>query len=344
MAGAAHPLAQPPPPLVEWSDDVLNAIFCRVPFLSHGAVRAVCRRTRTLLSSPEFRTERIKSGYAESGVVVAGGERSCRHTTECWLLAGGRWWPRAPMSSPHFQACSAVIDNELWVCGGYDGDQQLATVEVYSPAANTWRSLPALNERRSGAVCGVVGGSLVVAGGFRDGSELTSAEAYSPAAARWNPIAPLPHAANLATACVLNGRLFVAGGDDTNRLQMWDTKKWTLKAPMPAVRCGAASVVHEGKMMVIGGYVTGEGTASSTSVILYDPQTDTWADGPPLPSPRYGCRAAEHAGAVILIGGGPPLRFKEGHWLELPNHVGSPTPHAITSAARSACVESVLLG
>ena len=57
MAGAAHPLAQPPPPLVEWSDDVLNAIFCRVPFLSHGAARAVCRRTRTLLSSPAFRKQ-----------------------------------------------------------------------------------------------------------------------------------------------------------------------------------------------------------------------------------------------------------------------------------------------
>ena len=75
MAGAAHPLAQPPPPLVEWSDDVLNAIFCRVPFLSHGTVRAVCRRTRTLLSSPAFRKERLESGYAESGVVVAVGVR-----------------------------------------------------------------------------------------------------------------------------------------------------------------------------------------------------------------------------------------------------------------------------
>ena len=154
MAGAAHPLAQPPPPLVEWSDDVLNAIFCRVPFLSHGTVRAVCRRTRTVLSSPAFRKERHESGYAESGVIVAGGRRDDGRTTaECWLLAGGRWWPRAPMSGPRSRACSAVIDNELWVCGGHDGVQHLATVEVYSPATNTWRSLPALNERRHGAVC-----------------------------------------------------------------------------------------------------------------------------------------------------------------------------------------------
>ena len=92
MAAVVHPPAQPPPPLVEWSDDVLNAIFCRVPFHSHGAVRAVCRRTRTVLSSPAFRKERLESGYAESGVVVAGGERGGPATAECWLLAGGRWW------------------------------------------------------------------------------------------------------------------------------------------------------------------------------------------------------------------------------------------------------------
>ena len=97
---------------------------------------------------------------------------------------------------------------------------------------------------------------------------------------------------------------------------MWDTKKWTLKAPMPAERGNAASVVHEGKMMVIGGHVNYQPTAS---VILYDPQTDTWADGPPLPSPRSGCKAVEHAGAVVLVGDGPPLRFKDGHWMELPD-------------------------
>ena len=318
MAGAAHPLAQPPPPLVEWSDDVLNAIFCRVPFLSHGTARAVCRRTRSLLSSPAFRKERLDSGYAKSGVVVAGGIRVGHGPiAECWLLAGGRWWPRAPMSARRSSACTAVIDNELWVCGGSDGRQSLATVEVYSPASNAWRSMPALNERRENPVCGVVGGSLVVAGGY--GRTSASAEAYCPAAGRWNPIAPLLHEAWRATACVLNGRLFVAGGFQSDRLQMWDTKKWTLKAPMPAVRYYAASVVHEGKMMVIGGEVDDRPT---TSVILYDPQTDTWADGPPLPSPRAGCRAVEHAGAIMLIGDGPPLRFEHGEWAELPDIPG----------------------
>ena len=87
---------------------------------------------------------------------------------------------------------------------------------------------------------------------------------------------------------------------------------------MPAERYDAASAVHEGKMMVIGGFVGGNHERTA-SVILYDPHTDTWADGPPLPSPRSGCRAVKHAGAIVLIGDGPPLRFKDGRWLELPD-------------------------
>ena len=228
----------------------------------------------------------------------------------------------------------------MWVCGGCDVGHDLATVEVYSPATNTWRSQPALNDGRLGAVCGVVGGSLVVAGGYNgDANDLTSAEAYRPAAGRWNPIAPLPHETYHATACVLNGRLFVAGGCDSDRLQMWDTKKWTLKAPMPATRHGAASVVHEGKMMVIGGFVKFQ---RSTSVILYDPQTDTWADGPPLPEPREDCRAVEHAGAVILVGDGPPLRFKDNEWSVLPDTPGHGA--AGRGSPMSSAMGSVLLG
>ena len=233
------------------------------------------------------------------------------------MFTCGRWRPISPLSGPRTGACSAIVEDEdgqpeMWVMSGYDGENFLATVEAYNPRTNTWRSCLPLSQRREYAVAGVVGGRLVVAGGFFGGS-LTSVEAYTPTG--WTPLPPMPHHAYAATACVLNGRLFVAGGVDSDRLLMWDTKKWTLKAPMPAERFDAASVVHEGKMMVVGGRVRGEGCTAS--VILYNPQTDTWADGPPLPSPRAACRAVEHAGAIILVGCGPTLRFEDGRWVAL---------------------------
>ncbi len=123
----------------------------------------------------------------------------------------------------------------------------------------------------------------------------------------------MPHAAYCATAVVLGGRLYVAGGLGCDKLQMWDGTAWTLKADLPAVRWNAASVAVDGKMWVIAGRVRGEG--DTASVIIYNPETDSWTPGVPLPSPRLGCRATvEHTGIIFLVGDGPPLRFREGAW------------------------------
>ena len=100
----------------------------------------------------------------------------------------------------------------------------------------------------------------------------------------------MPHAAAFATAVVLGGRLYVAGGVGCDKLQMWDGTAWTLKADLPAARFNAASVAVDGKMWVIGGFVPGEGRTAS--VIIYDPETDSWTTGVPLPSPRSRCRAS----------------------------------------------------
>ena len=166
---------------------------------------------------------------------------------------------------------------------GEDEGDYLATVEVYSPKTNSWRSCTPMSQRRSGAVAGVVGGRLVVAGGWCGGHRLSSVEAYT--GTGWTPLPPMPHAAVLATACVLNGRLCVIGGANSNRLQVLEMTEenglsWSRKADLPADRCGAASVVHEGKIWVMGGEMDGEATAS---VCVYDPSDDTWAAAPPLP-------------------------------------------------------------
>ena len=262
MAEAAGRSRLSPPSPFETlrTDELLIVVFARVPFACHGTVRCVSRRLNTVLQLPAFRIQREEIGYVERGIVIAGGYRGGHPTAECSLLVGGRWRPIAPMSGPRSHACSAVIENELVVCGGVDGGNQfLATVEAYNPQTNQWRSLPNMSHARSAACCGVVGGSLICAGGRGEGGQpLSSAEAYSPATG-WTPLPPMPHPATCATACVLNDKLFIAGaGDDWNKMLMWDPAEnsWTVKADLPAGRWGAASAVNaDGKIMVIGGYV-----------------------------------------------------------------------------------------
>ena len=155
-----RPRTEPPPPLVDWGEDSLRSVLVRVPFADHGAARALCSRTRDLLRSPAFREERLESGCAEHAVVVAGGRRDGRPTAECELLTGGRWLSIAPMSGPRSRACSVVLDGELWVLGGRDYyGADLQSVEVWNPQANSWRSSPSFQQRRSAHVVGVVGGS-----------------------------------------------------------------------------------------------------------------------------------------------------------------------------------------
>ena len=339
---------------MKWGDDGLLAILARVPWCSHGTARALCRRTRDLVRSKAFRKERLASGYTEHGVVVAGGDRSFRATAECWLHAGGRWRSIAPMSGPRADACSVVLDGELWVLSGCDSaGTDLVTVERWCPEANRWRSGPSVLEARYRFVAGVVGDSLVVAGGFGDAGRLASAEAFRPATG-WTALPRMPYAVNLATSVVLGERLYVAGGaggrdDGVNgdKLQVWDGTAWTLRADLPAARQQAASVAVDGKMWVIGGFVHGEG--HSASVIVYDPETDRWTPGVPLPSYRSDCQATvEHTGCILLVGGqcgeeALPLRFQNGAWVETAVLPGV-RAEGDERELQSPCVACVVLG
>ena len=303
-----------PPCLLDGlSDDLVMRMFSRAPFMTHGTLHGVCRRLKTLLRSPEFLQQRVDSGLAEHGLVVAGGRRDGDVSADCSMYIRGRW-PISPLSGPRSHACSAIVEDEdgqpeMWVMGGCDiinDENSLATVEAYNPRTNTWRSCLPLSQRRSGAVAGVVGGRLVVAGGHGGSGRLTSVEAYTPTG--WTPLPPLPHAVYKATACVLNGRLCVMGGVGCNTLQVLEMSEeneysWTVKADLPVQRFNAASVVHEGRLWLIGGM---EDWQFSNSVIIYDIDTNSWGPGPALPHADQGTRAFTLSGEIhVILPGGP---------------------------------------
>ena len=126
----------------------------------------------------------------------------------------------------------------------------------------------------------------------------------------------MPHAASLATACVLNGRLYVIGGYLSNKLQVLEMTEenglsWSCKADLPDERCHAASVVHEGKIWVMGGLVNSQ---PSASVSIYDPEADVWEAAPPLPRPCIGCRAVTTMEERILLFGSHSFKYENAAW------------------------------
>ena len=152
---------------------------------------------------------------------------------------------------------------------------------------------------------GVVGGRAVVVGNCED---LSDVEVYFDAG--WIELPFMPHPVYSPTACMLNGRLYVVGGEDyedeeaASKLQVLEMKgenglAWSRKADLPAHRRDAASVVHEGKIWVMGGYVEDEGL--SASVIVYDAEADAWDTAPPLPRACAKIFAATLDGRILVF-------------------------------------------
>ena len=133
----------------------------------------------------------------------------------------------------------------------------------------------------------------------------------------------------------------MVGGQDSNRLQVLEMTEenglsWSCKAELPAQRDGAASVVYDGKIWVMGGWVDGEG--ATASVVIYDAQDDSWVTGPPLPSPPFRCRAVTIDDVILLqtFERGETLQYKNAAW------AGAVAPGG--AAVESSTCAAVLLG
>ena len=115
------------------------------------------------------------------------------------------------------------------------------------------------------------------------------------------------------------------GGDDCNRLQVLEMSEeneftWTVKADLPAKRYMAASVEHEGKIWLIGGIVSWQ---TSSSVLIYDVEADSWGNGPALPLAATCVRATTLNGELLVTGSGAGnWIYRNAEWVEGPYELG----------------------
>ncbi|MET9378869.1 kelch repeat-containing protein [Streptomyces sp. NPDC002992] len=152
----------------------------------------------------------------------------------------------------------------VYAIGGHNGSPTLDTVEAYSPAANTWRTLPSLPTARYALtattapcpkdVAGLKGICVYAIGGFTGtefpdpAHDVGTVEAYSPATNTWRTLPSLPTA-----------RSFLAAAT----------------APCPKEVEGLR-----------GACVYAIGGAFGDTVEAYSPATNTWRTLPSLATPR----------------------------------------------------------
>ena len=111
------------------------------------------------------------------------------------------------------------------------------------------------------------------------------------------------------TASILKDKIYVIGGADyrnggaVNTVEIYDPLKneWTEGAPLPYVLDHAPSVVHNGKIYVIGGFL--ENKITTDKMLVYDPVKKEWTEGAPLPEPRAAHIAEIVNGTIYAISG-----------------------------------------
>lgn len=106
---------------------------------------------------------------------------------------------------------------------------------------------------------------------------------------------------------VLNNRMYIIGGltnpasttSTTAAMESFDGSKWVYDVPMPVSRSLMGCCVHNGNIIVSGGYASG----ATTSNVVMSFNGTSWSTLPPLPSARAGMSSVSYNGNVYVFGG-----------------------------------------
>ena len=134
------------------------------------------------------------------------------------------WRTRDPMPTPRNHTAAGVVDGKIYVIGGRIGaafiaaSSDLANVEAYDPAADTWgRPLAKMPTARSGLDVGVYKGRIYVAGGenqdFFQHTAYHAFEAYDPATNTWSILPPMVIGRHGVAGGVVGNRFYAISGD-----------------------------------------------------------------------------------------------------------------------------------
>jgi len=210
------------------------------------------------------------------------------------------------MPTPRYLAGEDVINGLLYVVGGYNNSTELATLEVYNPATNTWATKAPMPTPRHQMAVGDIDGLLYVAGGYDNGT-VGTLEVYNPATNTWATKSPMPTPTE-SRGAVVNGILYVIGGNAsgyaTNVVETYNpaTDTWSYKSSMPTPRCHLGVVAFNGLIYAMGGTDT-SGDVNYSTMEVYNPALDRWTSAASMPTPRTYLGTAVVNNQVWAIGG-----------------------------------------
>ena len=207
----------------------------------------------------------------------------------------------------------------------------LSTAALAQMPVNPWKKAAPFPEPDEELYGVAVNGKVYVIGGWDDGKARGANYEYDPATDKWAKKKSMPRPAHHAALATANGKIYVMGGfvvpKDTQVPlggawepidDAWEydpaSDSWKSLAPLPSKRGSAFAAEAGGKIYVIGGATTVEGSKDPyftffgparilSSNDMYDPTTNKWESRRPMAVPRNHAFGGVVNGKIYVIGG-----------------------------------------
>jgi len=170
-------------------------------------------------------------------------------------------------------SAAEAMNNQVWLIGG-TGPETGTThmAQVYDPETDSW-TVPgkSMNHARWGHSANLVDGRIYVLGGCPPG---------------------IPSSENIILA--------------NKTIEVYDPEEdsWVESGEMTAGRIGHGSVVHQGKIYIVGGEFQEPSLHTLKSMEVYDPATNTWEELADMPTQRIFMGTCLVGDTIYTLGGG----------------------------------------
>ena len=203
---------------------------------------------------------------------------------------------------------------KIFVCGGYDGQTRLNSVESYSWPENSWTLEAAMKELRSSHSAFVHGREIYVSGGWNGTKNTDTNESLNvdeecpqwmesaikmPIKCRAHKIVRHENSAIL-TGGLIDGDNVSDGIYEISLNSPYNTK---LLTQMPDPRCGHGCEIIDNQVIMAGGRASTYLKDAKNTVYVYDLNNNECKTLPPLRLPVAQMPTVSYKDSVILIGG-----------------------------------------
>ncbi|MGA2819786.1 MAG: kelch repeat-containing protein [Anaerolineales bacterium] len=218
----------------------------------------------------------VKAVLVEGQVFVPGGRLGSGAVSDrlqVFDLERNQWQEGARL--PQALSAYALVESEgkLYLFGGWNGQEYVATTYSYDPARDTWSQGTPLPSPRGYAGAAVAGGGLYVIGGLSVQGPLDETLEYFPereasGGSPWETNAPLPGSRYDMGVAEIAGRIYVMGGRGTPGSLPFleyspERDSWqSFQGPVP-IGSGVALVPLETYLYALGGQLGGKPSAAN---------------------------------------------------------------------------------